>query len=68
MKCLHKFAQYTCVWLYLNVSEFYYRSVPIRRYFQHLIKPLFLNTWGRFISHVIAFTLALDLSYFVRNY
>ncbi len=39
--------------------------MPIIRYFQHLIKPLFFNTQGRFISHVIAF--ALDLSYFVWN-
>ncbi len=40
----------------------------ILRYIQHLIKPLFFNTRGRFISHVTVFALALDLSYFFRNY
>ncbi len=49
----------TPVWLYLNVSEFCYRSVPILRYFQNLIKPLFFNTWGHFISHAIACWLSI---------
>ncbi len=48
--------------------QFCHRFVPIIRYFQHLIEPLFFHTWGRFISHVIAFALALDLSSFVCNH
>ncbi len=48
----------------VNVLEFCYRSVPIIRYLLHLIKPLFFKTRGRFISHVIAFALALMLSNF----
>ncbi len=48
------------------MTQFCYRSVPILRYFQHLIKPVFFNTPGRLISYVIA--LALELSYFVHNH
>jgi len=41
------------------------RSVPIIHYFHHLIKPLFIKTWWRFISYIM---LALVLSYFIHNH
>ncbi len=69
--CYHKIlestSELTTRSLRQNV-QFCHRSVPIIRYFQHLIEPLFFHTWGRFISHVIAFALALDLSSFVCNH